>query len=59
MNIILRFPGVVFNTKTLPLDQVTKLAVDHPTIQDFLHYPLFFTIYNFPEMEAESPHGQE
>jgi len=26
MNIIPRLPGVVFNTETLPLDQVTKLS---------------------------------
>jgi len=35
--------GVVFNTKTLPLDQVTMFLVDNPIIQDLLHYPLFFT----------------
>jgi len=42
-----KIPGVVFNTKTLPLDQVTKLLVDHLTVQDFLHHPLFFAIHNF------------
>jgi len=47
MNNIPRFPGVVFNTKTLQFDQVIKFPVDHPTIQDFFHYPLFFAIYNF------------
>jgi len=47
MNNIPRFPGIVLNTETLPFDQVTQFPVDHPTIQDFLHHPLFFTIHNF------------
>jgi len=55
MNIIPRFPGVVFNTKTLPLHQVTKFPVNHPTIQDFLHYPLFFTINNFWKWRQSCP----
>jgi len=41
------FPGIVLNTETLPFDQVMQFLVDHPTIQDFLHHPLFFAIHNF------------
>ena len=47
MNIIPRFPGIVFNTETIPFDQVTQFPVDHLTVQDFLHYPLLLAIYNF------------
>jgi len=47
MNIIPRFPGIVLNTETFPFDQVTQFPVNHLTIQDFLHHPLFFAIHNF------------
>ena len=47
MNIIPRFLGIVFNTETFPFHQVTQFLVDHLTIQDFLHHPLFFAIHNF------------
>ena len=41
-----RFPRVVFDPKTLPLDEEAKFSIDHPTVQDLLHYPLFLTIDN-------------
>src|ERR1700761_8612296 len=40
------FPRVVFDPKAFPFDQETKFSIDHPAIQDFLHYPLFLAIDN-------------
>jgi len=59
MNIIPRFPGIVLNAETLPLDQVTKLPVDHPTIQDLLHHPLLFTIYNLWKWRRSRPSARD
>src|SRR5277367_1315634 len=44
MNIVPRFPRVMFNAVTLPFDEVAELPVHHLGIQNFFHNPLLFTI---------------
>src|SRR5215467_2302361 len=39
------FPGVVFSSKTFPLDKELELLPQYPTIQYFLYFPLFLTFY--------------
>jgi hypothetical protein len=49
MNIVPRFPGIVFNSKVLPFHQIPELPVDDLAIQDFLYHPFFFTVDNLWE----------
>jgi len=47
MNILHRFPRVVFYSKVFPLYQVPKFPIDHLTVQDFLNHPFLFSFYDF------------
>ena len=53
MNIFLRFPGIVLNSISFPLDQVAQFPVNHLTVQDLFHNPFFFSIYNFRKWGKE------
>src|SRR5271156_3992973 len=44
VNVVPRFPRVMFNAVTLPFDEVAQLPVHHLGIQNFFHNPLLFTI---------------
>ena len=47
LNTIRILPGVSFYSITFPFDQVLKLSLEHPTIEDFLYEVFFFTIDEF------------
>ena len=47
MDIVPRFPRVVFYVEVFPLYQIPKFPVNHPAVQEIFHYPLFFAINDF------------
>ena len=47
MNIFPRFPRIMLNSVSFPFDQVAQFPVNHLTIQDLFHNPLFFSVYDF------------
>ena len=53
MNIFPRFPGIMLNSVSFPFDQVSQFPVNHLTIQDSFHDPLFFSVYDFRERGRE------
>ena len=53
MNISPRFPGIVLNSVSFPLDQVVQFPVNHLTVQDLFHDPFFFSIYDFQKRGGE------
>src|SRR5271156_437760 len=44
VNVVPRFPRVMFNAVTLPFDEVAQLPVHHLGIQNFFHNPLLFAV---------------
>jgi hypothetical protein len=47
MDIVKRFPGIVFYAKIFPLHQVPKFPVHHFAIENFFDYPFFLTFNDF------------
>jgi hypothetical protein len=44
VNVVPRFPRVMFNAVTLPFDEVAQLPVHHLGIQNLFYNPLFFAV---------------
>ena len=53
MQIIPRLPGIVFNSESFPFNQVAQFPVDDFTIQDLLHNPFLFSVYNLREWRGK------
>ena len=53
MQIIPRLPGIVFNSKSFPFNQVAQFPVDDFAVQDLLHNPFLFSIYNLREWRGK------
>ena len=53
MQIILRLPGIMFNSKSFPFNQVAQFPVDDFAVQDLLHNPFLFSIYNLQEWRGK------
>jgi hypothetical protein len=47
MDIVMRFPRIMFYAKIFPLHQVPKFPVDHLAIENLLDYPFFLALDNF------------
>src|SRR6266567_3059101 len=47
LNVIRIFPGIPFYSITFPFDQVLKLSLEHPAVQDFLYEVFFFAVDEF------------
>ena len=49
VDVIPGFPRVVFDAESLPFDKILQFLVDHSAVQNFLHYPFLFSIYDLRE----------
>ena len=43
----------MFDSISVPLDQVSYFLVDHSTVQDLLYDPLFLSVYDFWQRGGE------
>ena len=53
VQIILRFPGIMFDSGSFPFNQVAQFPVDDFAVQDLLHNPFLFSIYNLQEWRGK------
>ena len=53
VQIIPRLPGIMFNSESFPFNQVTQFPVDDFAVQDLLHNPFLFSIYNLWEWRGK------
>ena len=53
VQIILRLPGIMFHSESFPFNQVAQFPVDDFAVQDLLHNPFLFSIYNLREWRGE------
>ena len=49
MDVVPGFPRVMFNSESVPLDQVMQFLIDYSAIQDLFYDPFFFSINDFWE----------
>ena len=53
MQIIPRLPGIMFDSESFPFNQVAQFLVDDFAVQDLLHNPFLFSIYNLREWRGK------
>ena len=53
MQIIPRLPGIMLNSESFPFNQVAQFPVDDFAVQDLLHNPFLFSIYNLQEWRGK------
>ena len=53
MQIIPRLPGIMFNSESFPFNQVAQFPVDNFAVQDLLHNPFLFSVYNLREWRGK------
>ena len=53
VQIIPRLPGIMFHSESFLFNQVAQFPVDDSAVQDLLHNPFLFSVYNLREWRGK------